>query len=473
VTLSDLDLETRLRDQRTRAEEIAPPPVDLAQRVRQRAREQRRRRAVLTAAGVTAALVFVGLPALASGLVGEGSRGESAAPSSQRPSVTTVPALDDLPTRGSLAGDEGWLREIAALSWRSADLEGDSIEGVVLHDPPLDTRHVAFAGDVPGGRVALVLGLDSRLVHAWFVGPEGADPEDMTLAVIPSESTQRQPLALWTRPDPDSDDAVLVVVGNPGDEVDVLTGRDVTAAAETRELWEAIPMEDGVGALLLERAFSWPLGAEFRVQRGGQREPLYPALEFSDELLADAQAPVEVADPRGLLSAVDADELQWAVQYLVSHYGLSAERLRPTLLAAGPIGAGSSTSALLVGVTFPSGATTALVGTYWGHNDSAQGMSSMTLLTGPAPAGTGLLDRVLAVATANALIVSGPSTGVLVELYLADGTPFTTLPLVGGVGIGPLPPPATPPSRDAEPGKVRILDAKGSFVAESPVERVG
>ena len=75
MTLSDLDLETRLRDQRTRTGEIPPAPVDLVQRVRERAREQRRRRVALSAAGIAAALVFVGLPVLTSGLLGNGSEG--------------------------------------------------------------------------------------------------------------------------------------------------------------------------------------------------------------------------------------------------------------------------------------------------------------------------------------------------------------------------------------------------------------
>ena len=470
MTLSDLDLETRLRDQRTRAEEIPPASFDLAQRVRERAREQRRRRIALTAAGIAAALVFVGLPALASGLVDEGSRGESASPPSRRPAVSQNPPLDDLPTRGSLADDEGWLREVAELSWRSPELERGIDRGVMLHDPALDTRHVAFAGDVPGGRVALVLGLDldSRPVHAWFVGPEGADPEEMTLTAIPGESTQRQPMALWASPDPTSEDQALVVVGLPGDEVDMMTGREVTAAGEVRELWQSIPMEDGVGAVSPERPFAWPPPMDFRVRRDGQTEPIFPTLDFSERLVAGAEEPIEVADPRGLAGAVDAGELQWTVQMLLMHYGLPAEQLRPTLLAGGPVGAGSSTSAVLVGVTFPSGATTTHLVTYWG---SSGGMTSEAVWADPAPAGTALLDRVIALASSNALTVSGPPEGVMVEVYLADGTPFTTMPLVDGVGIGPLPPPGPP--RSPEIARIRILDATGSFVTEAPVEVVG
>ena len=86
------------------------------------------------------------------------------------------------------------------------------------------------------------------------------------------------------------------------------------------------------------------------------------------------------------------------------------------------------------GVTFPSGAT-AHLSTHWGDPG---GMTSMTVMSDPVPAGTALLDQVLANATTNALTVSGPSEGVLAEVHLADGSPFTTMPLVCGVGIGPL-----------------------------------
>jgi hypothetical protein len=46
-------------------------------------------------------------------------------------------------------------------------------------------------------------------------------------------------------------------------------------------------------------------------------------------------------------------------------------------------------------------------------------------------------------------------------VYLRDGTLLTTVPLVNGVGGGLLPPPA------AE--RVRVLDASGAIVGESPL----
>lgn len=95
-------------------------------------------------------------------------------------------------------------------------------------------------------------------------------------------------------------------------------------------------------------------------------------------------------------------------------------------------------------------------------------MTSMTVLADPAPAGTALLDRILAVATMNALLVSGPAAGVTAEAYRADGTLLATVPLTRGAGVTPL----SPPSPSASPLEtVRILDAGGGLLAEVPVER--
>jgi hypothetical protein len=456
VTLSDLDLETRLRAQRTRAVEAPPAPADLAQRVRRHAREQRRRRIALTVAGIAAALVFVGLPTLASGLVDEGSRGEAAAPAS--PSRPRVPSNFDHPTRGSLAGDTDWVAGVRALSWQPEDWP----ETPQKADPELENRKVAFAGDVPGGRVALVLGrmADGSLAQAWFTGPEGAEPEDLVLSGMPWEASRQEPLALWTAPDPASVRATLVVVSRPGDQVEVLTGRDVAASGETTERWKAVPMEDGAGALSLGNTTVWPFGTELKIRRIGEQRTVYP--QVGDRAIEAADARLEVADPRGLGTAVRADELQWAVQSLVVHYGLPADRLHPTLLVAGPVAGAPGMAATLVGVTFPSGAAAIHLVTHQAPGiDASQGTTSTGTFVDPVPAGPPLLDRVLAVPSEGAIVVSAPAAGALAEVYLADGTLLGTVPLVNGVGSALLPPPAA--------ARVRILDASGDVVAEAPL----
>jgi hypothetical protein len=464
VTLTDLELENRVRDQRSRIDELPPVATGLAQRVRERAREQRRRRVILTAAGIAAALVFVALPVVTSGVIDEGSGEETAATPSRRPSPNYVPPLGDLPTRGSLADDEEWLADVAELSWRSSAMESDVPSDVLstLPDPPADTRQVAFAGEVPGGRVALVLGRDPHqgFVHAWFAGPIDADPRELTLAAFPTSTPERLPLALWATPDPASDDQVIVVVGHPGDQARLLTGRQVTADGKTRELWQTVPMEDGAGAARPERPFSWPFGIAFEIQRNAQAQPMFPALDFGHGMFAGIPERIDIADPRGLARAVTADELQWPAEALLSHYGLPADQLRPTLLVAGSVGAGSTTTVVLVGVTFPSGATATHLSTYWG---GSEGMTSMTVMSDPVPAGTALLDQVLAIATTNSLTVSGPTTGSVAEAYRADGTLLTMVPLTDGWGVVPLAP-------MADLATVRVLDARGSLVAEVPVQ---
>ena len=467
MTLSDLDLETRLRDQRTRADETPPAPVDLAQRVRERARAQRRRRIALTAAGIAATLVFVGLPTLVSGLVDEGSRGEAASPSRPR---AFAPSHLDLPTRGSLAEDEEWLAEVRTLSWLPDDFSSYPPEAAeTVPDPAVDDRKVVFAGDVPGGRMALVMArlANGQLVYAWFAGPTKARPADLRLALHPWEAPRTEPLALVARPDPASDRVALVLVAQPGDTAEVLTGREVDATGATRELWKPMSVEDGVGVMALGTSVVFPPGLELRYRRPGWQAPGFAPLQFQDDLVAAAQETLQVADPRGLLGVVDAEQLQWTVTELVARYGLPADELRPTLLAGGSVGPGSRTSALLVGITFPSGATTVQMSTYWGVGGQEMTVTSTSL--DPAPAGTPLLDRLIAVATSNAVTVSGPSSGVTAELYRNDGSLAVTVPLVDGAGIGPLPPPS--PSPAPRLATVRFLDARGAVMAESTVEQ--
>jgi hypothetical protein len=467
VTLSDLDLENRLRDQRVRAAEIPPAPFDLAQQVRERAHAERRRQVRLAAAAIAAALVFVGLPALASSLTAGGSRSESAAPATSR---APAPSHLDLPTRGSLAGNDDWLAGVRGLSWLPADAVARPPD-VELPDPAVEERKVVFAGDVPGGRVALVMA-QTRIgqpVQAWFAGPERARPADMRLISSPGGASRREPMALLVEPDPESGELVLVLVAHPGDEAEVMTGREVAASGETRELWRHMRLEGGAGALTVGRGLTMPPALQVRITRPGQQSPVSPLLSFADDAFDAARGPVPVEDPRGLLGVADAEELQWAVENLMSQFGPPAEQLRPTLLFAGPVGAGSTTSVVLVGVTFPSGATTTSLAVYWGPDDG--GMSMTTVSTDPTPAGIALVDQLIAVATSNAVVVSGPSAAVTAEVLRDDGTLLTTVPLVDGAGSGPLAPPSRPYERILL--TVRVLDDGGNVLAESTVQRQG
>ena len=137
----------------------------------------------MAAGGLLALVVFVGVPVAASTSPPTAARADRA-PSRAR--LRRPPhRLYALPTRGDLADDDEWLAAVTQLDWASVDASSLPA-GMPVPDPSVGSRRVAFAGDVASGRVALVLGMDGRtLADAWFVGPEGAEPDEMALATMP------------------------------------------------------------------------------------------------------------------------------------------------------------------------------------------------------------------------------------------------------------------------------------------------
>ena len=113
---------------------------------------------------------------------------------------------------------------------------------------------------------------------AWFTGSWNARPEDMTLAAL--EWAQRSgPLALVVAPDPGLNPAVLTVVAFPGDEVQVLTGRTVSASGETRDRWTTMPVVDGAGSLVVDLQPGWFAALDVvRIARDETRTDAVPTL---------------------------------------------------------------------------------------------------------------------------------------------------------------------------------------------------
>jgi hypothetical protein len=464
MALSDADLEGRLRDLRFRADELPPAPEDLAGTIRARHHRQRRTELRLAAAGLAVMLLFIGVPVITSALSSSGSgtadRSEPTAGGADR-------VLHEEPTRGSLATDDAWLAGLAARDLGPGDPAGGSSTGPVSEED-IEQRTTAFAGDVPGARVALVVARlrDGDMIQAWFTGPTGARPTEMALTDLGS-APPREPLALLDVPDPATGRGVLVVVAFPGDEVEVKTGQEVTASGEVRERWQPVPTEDGAGALGLDVPISWAQqNAQLRIASDGE-DWQYSSPRLSQRAIgAEETGPLELADPRGLRALVDEDQLRTSVEHLVARFGSSPTELGLTILAAGPVG-GTTANTLLVGATFPSGATTGLLAVYPSDLDVSQPppvFQSMTS-TATAPAGTALLDRVFAVELAEVLTVSGPLTGAQAEVYDAAGTLLTTVSLVRGAGSGFLPPQV--------PTLVRILDGSGALVTSAPVTQPG
>lgn len=370
----------------------------------------------------------------------------------------TDPSLFDLPTRGSLAADAAWV---------------DGVRRVV---PPTDlpgARTVAYAGEAFGERVALVLGrVDRRVEGAWLVGPPGAAPQDMRPATAPLVVAPYGPVSLWDVPDPRAS-GLLVVVALPGDAVDVLARRSVTAEGVEGQVRARLPAPGGVTAVpvsvpVAESDRSW--GA--RVVVGRDEIQTSGTDVLSDRARAIAAAPVDPADPRGLRGQVDEPLLQLLLHELMGTYGLPAGQLSPVLLATAAVGTAGD-RAVLVGATLPSGATVAALGVVGtGGGDPV----ARTVRTAPAPAGDAVGDRILAVPAGWAvsrlplplaadpppgwLVVSGPAAGARADVLDTSGTVVAVLPLSGGVGTGPV---------DGQAAAVRVLDAAGNVLGEAPV----
>ncbi|MGY1803330.1 hypothetical protein ACI78T_08615 [Blastococcus sp. SYSU D00922] len=462
MTISDSQLEAGLRDLRNRADVMAPPPADLAQRTRERYRAQRRSRAALAAGGLVALVVFVGVPVVASTLA-DAPRAEVAG-TSGRTFVPSAPTgLYALPTRGSLADDEEWLSGVAALAWDPVIPEGYPAD-LEVPDPPMDTRRVAYAGDVTSGRVALVLGMvDNTVAYSWFTGPAGAAADEMALATFPSTTGPDGVLALRDAPDPSAETVTLVVVAEDGDSVEVRLTPVVEADGTVRS--DSLPMDvvDGVAEIDMDvLAYVMSLSGEVRVRdAAGADRPLQMA--DSDRLGGGEPwggvPEVQALDPRGLADRTWQQASLWSVGSELATYGLGVETAQPTLLAAGPLGSRVNQYGELYGMTHPSGATSTWLIAYSPGSPDA-GATSMQFA--PAAAGTALLDRVIAVQAMSGVLVSAPS-GVAAQVVDDAGTVLVTVPLERGAG--------TAPYSGPEIGvTVRILDADGDVLAEAPLE---
>jgi len=463
VTISDTELEAGLRDLRSRADHLTPAPADLARRTRERYRAQQRSRIALATGALVAALVVVGVPMLFSTVLD--GRGQSAAPTTGG-DPGRLPPLADLPTRGSLENDVAWVAAVRLLPWSWTAAPGTTPEA------PVDTRKVTFAGDVQGARVALVVGGTDEPAAAWFVGPLGASPEQMFLAAAPSDLIDQAPLALLDVPDPASQMQTFVVVAWPGETASLVTGRSVDADGKISVQRRPVSMLLGAGSITTAGPTAYPAETQLWVDRTVPVRGSYnPTLTVSARALAAGRPATEVADPRGLRGSVSEDDLQATVAALSGYYGTPAEDLHPTLLAGGPVEPGSRHSTVLVGVTFPSGATTVALGIRWATTDDPSGsMFQVAVKNEVTPAGTALLDRVFAVPCSVpggvVLTVSGPPSSTRVIVTGRDGTTIADSRLVSGAG-------AVPVTANPDGATLRFLDDAGTSLAKAPLTGPG
>lgn len=448
------------------ADRAGAPSTDgpaLARSVAARAEDRRRRqRSLLAAAGVVV-LLAIAVPQLV-------DRPQEAAPASGQ--ATEIPRaagampppvefFDGAP-RGSLAGDEAFLDGLRALPW-TAEPPVRAADGTILYylpDPPVDARRVVFAGDVPGGRWALVVGwttdmppeaadlppdvvTNNVLAATWYTGPPGADVEQMTSVIGPQAVAGDWPVGLS---DPRS--GTLVVVAAPGDDVEVSRRPLVGADGRTSRDWRPVPTDDGVAVtqtLPLPRAYDG--STSYRVLRDGQIQARdmpwsLPAPELVDQ-------PPAIDYPRGRPDALGERVAWYAVAHALNELGLPPAQTTVTAQWVGSLPSGPAGRAAVVTVTLPSGAL--VVSAQWSSPAGPDG--SMTgafcgleiLPAGPPAerrvqaAACDVVDSTTGAPMSTDLVVVGPPEVALIRAYDGDRVFLAEHSAQDGVLTVPLP----------------------------------
>ncbi len=271
-----------------------------------------------------------------------------AAAGTARPAAKAALVIDDGPARGSLADDPAFVAAVRRLPW-NADEAADPAPGL---------RSVVFAGDVPGGRWALVVGPvlgpagQPGSTAVWFGGPPGAPADGLNPLTPPTRAPEHAPLGLL-----DQRTGTLVVVAAPGDAVQVSERPDIGEDGRVHRAFREVQTADGV-AVAQVRPSDVPGSAStaFRVIRNGR-------------MVAHA-APTTVGGRPGTALAVELDRpdppppasaapvVARTTQQLLAPLGLDRHERRVTLLWAGNLpGPGPERgSAAVVAATTPSGA---------------------------------------------------------------------------------------------------------------------
>jgi hypothetical protein len=437
---------------------------ELAGVVAPRGDDRRSTRRILLAAVGCVLLLGITLPWLVDGDPREHGPASGPVASTRQGAAAPIDRTADffrLPTRGSLAGDQGFLDGVRALPW-SDEPPVRAADGTILYylpDPPAAERTVVFAGDVPGGRWALVAGWttslppdaahvpqdvvpDDALVAAWFTGPPGASAEQMTLASGPNGIRGDWPAAL-TNPR----NGVIVVVTAPGDVVEVSQRPLVDAAGRTTREWRKVDTEDGIA---IARVSPFPRVSDgstsYRVLRGGRIEARDAPWSI---YAAERAAELPIEFPRGRPSELGVQAAEYAAATVLGELGLSPAQAQITAQWVGPVPPGEVGEAAVVTVTLPSDAI--VVQAQWLMPADAGG-SDLGTYCGQAilPAGPPAERRVQAVACevidsrtgapmSTYLVVVGPPEVALIRAYDDDRTFLAEHQAQDGVLVVPLP----------------------------------
>lgn len=450
-------LQADLRELAARAPEPSP---GLADELLTRCREVRRRGSMLIAAAIAVAVFVAGVPVLL-GLL--------------RGSASVAGTVFDLPTRGSLAEDAAFVSGVRELPWSlesnyvaadgSAYTAGTDIAAAVS----AAERIVVFAGDVPGGRWALLAIRDrGGYAVAWFTGPAGGAPEELTLSSRPALVSAGDPVAHL---DLGAPDRPLVVVAAPGDEIGVSPSAELSRTGMWFRTTRTIEAPEGVAVLSVEEPQGYGTGTRVFVERAGSQvfsgyptTPGFPLTVPADEVdTALRVRPGEAGPP----TAVPVEMASALLRAALGPTALTLTDLGPApvveLFAGdrmGPRNGRTPTPPEIViwSVRLPSGAHV-VVGGWFAFRSDGSGQYAATFATARIndedPLEDVLATRMQLPAfddepASDVLVIVGPVDGERASVTATVGTGPVTL--VDGAAVIPFP---------AGAESVRVFDATG------------
>jgi hypothetical protein len=322
-----------------------------------------------------------------------------------------------------------------------------------------------FAGDVPGGRWALVAagGSPARpATTAWFAGPPGAAPDRMTLSSVRVAPDPAEPVAL-TEPAT----GALVVVGAPGDRIRVSARPYVDVDGSVSRSFLDVPTSRGVADVALPPVPDAVVSAvRLDLARNGHRLDIHPPTVVVDPRAAPVDVPVSRLRPPAPPSAGDG-AVAPRLRALLGQLGEPLGDTAVTAVWSGDLPGPNDQPARLTVLAVAQTSGAVVVTAPYGYAADTSGRTGSSWCgTGVLPAGLPLDQRVIAVRcdlsdlaqdaeTSRFLVVVAPPAATSVRLVDPQGAVLRELPLLDGVAVVRSP-------RDVERVSVTTADGRTS-----------
>jgi hypothetical protein len=335
------------------------------------------------------------------------------------------------PTRGSLAGDEDFLRAVRDSGWE-------------LAAGTTGSRRVVFAGDVPGGRWALLAagGSSSRpATTAWFVGPPGAAPDRLALLSVRVAPDPAEPVSVT-----DPATGALVVVDAPEDRIRVSPRPYVDVGGSVSRSFFDVPTSHGVAVVGLPPVRDAAVSAvRLDMARHGRRLDVHPptVVDHSAGPVDVQTTPLRTPAP----PAAGDGAVPPRVRSLLGQLGEPVGDTPVTALWSGDLPGPNDQPARLTILAVPQTSGAVVVSAPYGYTaDLSGGTGSSWCGTGVLPAGLPLDQRVVAVRCdlsdlaqdaeiSRFLVVVGPQAATSMRLLDGQGAVLREQPLDDGVAI--------------------------------------